>query len=169
MRIIWHLPQWVSQLVSDLVESFRFSQRIAWTQYPLPGMMVNHDHNRSQFNKANLASASFKLCKFRRLRCVLYALFGAFGTLAISDRTRRFGQVVLSVKQRLHHDCCQLPFKGCFFMIIAKYFKRDAFVCFEMISYFQFAMIWQGLRSTIHFYFTASSKFWRLEGCLKSR
>ena len=27
----------------------------------------------------------------------------------------------------------------------------------------------QGLRSTIHFYFTASSKFWRLVGCLKSR
>ena len=30
-------------------------------------------------------------------------------------------------------------------------------------------LIWQGLRSTIHFYFTASSKFWRLVGCLKFR
>ena len=30
-------------------------------------------------------------------------------------------------------------------------------------------LLWQGLRSTIHFYFTASSKFWRLVGCLKSR
>ena len=29
--------------------------------------------------------------------------------------------------------------------------------------------VWQGLRSTIHFYFTASSKFWRLVGCLESR
>ena len=30
-------------------------------------------------------------------------------------------------------------------------------------------IVWQGLRSTIHFYFTASSKFWRLVGCLESR
>ena len=29
--------------------------------------------------------------------------------------------------------------------------------------------IGQGLRSTIHFYFTASSKIWRLVGCLESR